>query len=72
MHTVKYLQLVYVNFELLKCGVVCQRALSFAFKWFIIHISDMCKGLKLLDLILFADDTNSLYTGTNLEKIVNK
>ena len=38
-------------------------------KLFIIYINDICNVSKLLDLILFADDTNSFYTGTNLDNI---
>ena len=34
-------------------------------KLFIIYINDICNVSKLLDLILFADDTNSFYTGAN-------
>ena len=38
-------------------------------KLFILYINDICNVSKLLELILFADDTNSFYTGSNLEDI---
>ena len=38
-------------------------------KLFIIYINDICNVSKILDLILFADDTNIFYTGNNIVEL---
>ena len=41
-------------------------------KLFILYINDLCNISKILDLIIFADDTNIFCTGDNLMELCNK
>ena len=38
---------------------------------FYLHISDICKVSEVLKFVLFADDTNILATGANLQQLLS-
>ena len=40
-------------------------------KLFILYINDICNVSKLLKLILFADDTNILYSDSNVHNLIS-
>ena len=57
----------------IKCGV--PKALFLVLFLFLIYINDMCDVLKVLDFILFSDDTNIFFSHKNInviEKTLNE
>ena len=39
-------------------------------KMFIVYINDICKVLRILKFVLFADDTNIFCSGENLQQLL--
>ena len=56
------------NFERIVCGVPQGSILGPLL--FLIYINDIVDSTKLLNLILFADDTNIFYANKNLEMLI--